>query len=755
MKSPRFLRMSHGMSLSRPFPFFLFAAALALATSYAPAASAEDATDAVYSLPEMEVLGGEVAEAAFTARAARRAAPNAKSIIEGEQLHQFNDLGAGDAIRRLPGVTYPGINKSRSIQLRGINKAYTQVLIDGHTLLDEDASRNLEVDRVPVSMIERVEIIRSPLASLPSNGAAGTVNIITKRDFQRPTGPKRGISIDGGHLSSNGEHLGAAAWASGEQGRLGYSLAAEHRRRLLTEDSVELAYSGAAATPNGGEVRNQFRKYDETFLAARLDYQVSDRDQLSLVPTFAHSKETRDQQRYRYVSNQSRFNRLDDEQRIRKRQTTRAQTAWTHEFASGLKSRVTLEGQTGYERTRRDELRTSLNASGQPTGTPTPGNRLAEVDLDRIGADVTLSQSLGQHDWQGGLGTALDTRDEVESRNGIVSAQRDYEVEEQISHAYLSDSFPLLGPDRLTLGVRVEHSATKTIDDQKAQFRRRATDVNPSAHYRYTTAGEGIDLRVGLARTLRRPNLRDLTPTLAAASGTLSRPDTRGNPQTRPEKIWGIDAGADWYLPNDLGLVAVNLYARDFADKIESTLALEGTRWVRSPRNAGDGTLYGAEIEARVSLGNAGLPGLTVFGNATTMKSELKDPLTGAKRRFEETPSLVSNVGLDYYLAALRTTFGVNLNTTYSYSQDIAQPTNSLGVVQRQHTDFSTLHLLGASVKLRITAQWSVALSANNILRPKDKRTLDTYDASGTLLSTTRSREASYSTYYLRTSYTW
>gem|GEM_PF-1135833 len=741
-----------------PVPTFVLLAAALLAPHALAQPSAEShATDQVHVLPEMEVQGGEVAQAALSALTARRAAPNLKSVIEGEHLHQFNDLGAGDAIRRLPGVTFGGVNRSRSIQLRGINKAYTQVLIDGRTLIDADSSRNLEIDRFPASMIERIEIIRSSLANLPSNGVAGTVNIITKRELQRPNTPTRGLSLDGGHLTSNGEQLGGSAWASGEKGSLRYSLGAEYRRRLVNESSRELSYAGASQTPNGGENEQQSRTFDEAFVAARLEWSAGANDRIRFSPTFSRSEEERDQQRYRYTSNHSRFNRIDDEQRRRKRQTTAAHADWEHHFANGLSSRLSLEGQTGYEHTRRDEVRTSLNSAGLPTGTPTLGLRLAEVDLERLGAALALNHTLGSHEWEFGAGTALETRDEIEARNGIVNTQRDYELEEQISHAYLSDGFALLGPDRLTLGMRLESSTTKITESTGALSQRRATDFNPSAHYRYTTLGEALDLRIGIARTLRRPNLRDLTPTLATANGTLTRPDTRGNPNTRPEKIWGIDAGADWYLPDERGLISVNLYARDFADKIESTLALDGTRWVRSPRNTGDGQLYGAEVEARVSLANLGatLDGLTVFANSTTMKSELKDPLTGQKRRFEETPDAVSNLGLDYYLPRLRTTLGLNLNTTWSYSQQIAQPTNTPGVIQTQHTAFSDLHLLGLSLKTRLNARWGISLSANNLLRPADKRRLDTYNTSGALLSTTRTREPSYTTYYLRSTYTW
>lgn len=182
--------------------------------------------------------GNAVANAAVGALEARSEAPNATVVMEGAQLQQYNHLSVGDVVRRLPGVTFPGVNRSRDIKLRGIGKEYTQVLLDGRPLLDGDSSRSLEVDRIPASFIERIEIVRSPLASMTSAGAAGTVNIFTRRDY----GPSGGqVTVGAGHMEGNGTPGELSAWQGGEAGLLTLTasnlLRADDKRALTTRDS--------------------------------------------------------------------------------------------------------------------------------------------------------------------------------------------------------------------------------------------------------------------------------------------------------------------------------------------------------------------------------------------------------------------------------------------------------------------------------------------------------------------------------------
>lgn len=731
---------------------------VSLVTIMVSAAAAQQA-DRVYVLPEITVVGGGLEGSVESALIARRESPNAKVVIEGEQLNQFNDLSAGDAIRRLPGVTFPGVNRPREIKLRGIGKEYTQVLIDGRPLIDGDASRNFEVDRIPASMIERIEITRSPLANSASLGAAGTVNIITKRQFKRNGG---GVSVGAGYLTENGPIGDISGWTSGEEGAFRYFLGGDYQRRRVNESSSEDIFGANGTTPNRGTRQSQSRKFDEYFATGRFEYDITDADMLTFSPTFSRSHELRDQSEYRLNGAQTGFDRRTDETRNRTRQTFAAYTEWKHEFSAQTQSRLFLDWQTGSEDTTRDGLQQTLNPNtGAAAGAPSPDQRIAAIRLGRLAPGFVLNTEFDGHAVEGGFGASFSTRKEHETRyrNGGVEPNlgRTYRVAEDIFYGYVMDTFSPTGPDELTVGLRVEHSITKTTDVANDDFRIGATAINPSLQYKYALS-DALDLRMGVARTLRRPDLRDLTPTLSTNNGSLSSPHARGNPNTKPEDIWGFDGGADWYVLDGKGIVSANIFARNFRDKIENSLFQDPTvaaGWISEPRNVGDGTLYGAELEVRSALDFVGIPNLTAFANATLMKSRLTDELTGQTRRFAETPNAVTNIGLDYYVPDWKTTFGLNLNTVHGYSQDIAQLTNAPGVLNNVRTEFSTLNRLDFSVKTAISDNFSLSFSALNLLRPTDRRVRTTFDQSGNITSLIRSAEPSYSTYYVRASYTW
>ena len=66
------------------------------------------------------------------------------------------------------------------IQLQGLDATYTLILIDGEPVIGREGG-TLDLDRLAVADIERVEIVRGPLSSLyGSEALAGVINLITK-----------------------------------------------------------------------------------------------------------------------------------------------------------------------------------------------------------------------------------------------------------------------------------------------------------------------------------------------------------------------------------------------------------------------------------------------------------------------------------------------------------------------------------------------------------------------------------------------
>lgn len=732
------------------------AAQAAATVALAYAVTTDGNAQTLEALPQITVEGDQITDSVKAAFTDRSESPNAKVVIEGEQLNQFNDMSVGDAIRRLPGVTFSAVNRSREIKLRGIPREYTQVLLDGRPLLDGDSTRSVEVDRIPAVLIDRIEIIRSPLASMNSAGAAGTVNIITKRQSGKPGG---GISVGGGYLGHNGPTGDVSGWSGGQYGNFNYFIGGGQQRRLLEESNTTLNNIGAATLGDGGTIQRQQRRFDETTFTSRFEYKTDENNTFTFSPSYFKTHELRDQTDRRLNNTQTAINRITNETRNRDRENIGTYFEWLHTFDKA----TTLKTFVDYQKAREDTTRDSTRYSGAGVLEQIE-RRLSPIALERVAPGTVFTRSFDSHVLEAGVGAILLSRTEDESRmrtvgSGTATADptRKYKVGEDIIYGYLSDRTSVFGPDQLTLGLRVEASQTRTTDNLGLERSNDAVVANPSLQYRYSVVPD-LDLRLGVARTVRRPDLRDLTPTVSEDNGTPIRPDIRGNPDARPEHIWGVDIGFDKFLDGKSGILSANLFGRQFDDKLERTLSFNtaNNRWVSTLNNAGEGRMMGAEVEARVPLTFVNMPHLTLWGNAVAVHTELTDKITGQQRRFAEQPDLVTNLGLDYFVESWKTTFGINYNRTYAYSQDILQPTTtSTTVFQNQRTDFNALNRFDVSVRVMLRKDFTISFGALNLLRPTDRRVITTTNMAGNVLTQVVTTEPSNSLYYARAAFTW
>jgi len=154
-----------------------------LATSIALAGSGG------YALAQPEPV--ELSEVVVTASGFEQSisdAPASISVISGEELGKRTYDDITDAVKNIPGVYVNGGGNAKDITIRGMTEGYTLYLIDGRPV---SAGRNIntngndggkQIALPPVSMIERVEVIRGPMSSLyGSEAMGGVINIITKK----------------------------------------------------------------------------------------------------------------------------------------------------------------------------------------------------------------------------------------------------------------------------------------------------------------------------------------------------------------------------------------------------------------------------------------------------------------------------------------------------------------------------------------------------------------------------------------------
>lgn len=325
---------------------------------------------------------------------------------------------------------------------------------------------------------------------------------------------------------------------------------------------------------------------------------------------------------------------------------------------------------------------------------------------------------------------------------------RRYNIQEDITSLYLQDTMNLIPGTQLTIGARQEHSSTQSRDYAGASTTKKENSLLPSINLRQTLS-ENTDFRAGIAKTLRRPSLRELSPSTVSNGGTFVNPDSGGNPNATPESIIGYDIAIDHFLAGRQGLLSAKAFKRDFSNKLENFTALEGARYVSRPQNSGDGSMHGAELEARIPFNMiGGSRNLTLWSNLTAVKTSLSSKQTGEIRRFLDQPDRIANIGLDWFLSSLKTTLGASLNMSSGFDQHYKQAN---GTFARNKVDSTKRFDLSARTQL--TPQTSLNFSALNLFAPKEKRMDQEFSAAQTLTSTLYTNEPTYRSVYIRLSH--
>lgn len=135
-------------------------------------------------------------------------------VFTREDIEKVGGESLKDIINRMPGISmqYSGGAGSSgqpksAISMRGINAKGTLILIDGRRVATE-FKKAYDLNRIPASSIERVEIIKGPMSTLyGSDASGGVVNIITKKPKDGETevdfGVRYGQNGDGDAQNTN------------------------------------------------------------------------------------------------------------------------------------------------------------------------------------------------------------------------------------------------------------------------------------------------------------------------------------------------------------------------------------------------------------------------------------------------------------------------------------------------------------------------------------------------------------------------
>ena len=125
----------------------------------------------------------------------QRQSMDIKDSLSAESYGDIADGNPGEFIKYMPGVDTDadgdGDGTVRNINLRGMPSDYTAVTLNGVSLAGVDAmtgaagSRTFSFEQMSLSSIDSIEISKTISADVDANAPAGTINIKTKRAFDR------------------------------------------------------------------------------------------------------------------------------------------------------------------------------------------------------------------------------------------------------------------------------------------------------------------------------------------------------------------------------------------------------------------------------------------------------------------------------------------------------------------------------------------------------------------------------------------
>jgi TonB-dependent receptor len=121
---------------------------------------------------------------------------NSMNITNSVASDVFGDVAEGNVgefLKHMPGVELDLVQgEIRTIRLRGLDSEYTQVTLDGVSLASADANsgaagnaRAFSFEQVSLSSMESIEVSKTISADVDANAPAGTINLKTKRAFDR------------------------------------------------------------------------------------------------------------------------------------------------------------------------------------------------------------------------------------------------------------------------------------------------------------------------------------------------------------------------------------------------------------------------------------------------------------------------------------------------------------------------------------------------------------------------------------------
>lgn len=149
------------------------------------------------------------------------------SIVDRATLERSGATGVADVLARLPGIEMVrngGVGNSSSVFIRGAESRFTAVYLDG-VRIDSQSTGGASWEAIPLSQIDRIEVLRGPAAAVYGSDAIGGVIQLFSRRGEGRAAPYAGLGFGSRGLRRIEAGVSGAA---GEGGAFDYAFNLAH-----------------------------------------------------------------------------------------------------------------------------------------------------------------------------------------------------------------------------------------------------------------------------------------------------------------------------------------------------------------------------------------------------------------------------------------------------------------------------------------------------------------------------------------------
>ncbi len=176
--------------------------------------------------------------------------PAGITVIDRQTIDASGATTLGDILATVPGLRVSpsgGAGGQSSVFMRGTNSSHVLVLRDGMPINDPaEATGAFNFGVSTLSDIERIEIVRGPMAAVYGSGAlGGVINLISRRGAEGA--PRLELDLSGGYPAA----VVGSALASGVVGAFDYAVVAESQSRRGFDTTPQRMSAINTNTPQG------------------------------------------------------------------------------------------------------------------------------------------------------------------------------------------------------------------------------------------------------------------------------------------------------------------------------------------------------------------------------------------------------------------------------------------------------------------------------------------------------------------------